>query len=101
LILEIKDAKFVQSNVRYVEGVTLLENFVVSINNVKRRVYLRRHNVDPVTGRSTGARDLENEQTLIESFNPGDLVNLTLYAWAWRVGKREGTKYYLVSIEGA
>ena len=98
MTLEIKKAVFVESNVRYIPQQNLYEHFVVSIKDVKTKIYLRRHNADPQTGRSTGPRDLKSEQALIESFSPGDLVDLTLGTYEWRMGDRSGTKYYLFSI---
>lgn len=95
---EIKRAVFVESNVQYIPNVNLLEHFVVSIKDAKVKIYLRRYNVDPETGRTTEERNIKSEQDLIESFNPGDLVDLTLSAYEWRIGDRSGTRYSLISI---
>jgi hypothetical protein len=96
--VKIKKATFVESNVHHIPHQNLLEHFVISINGERIRVYLRRYDVDPQTGRTIGARDLTHEQALIESFNPGDSVDLTVNANDWRLGRRSGTKHHLLSI---
>jgi hypothetical protein len=95
---EIRRAVFVESNVRYIPHENLYEHFVVSINDVRTKIYLSKYNVNPQTGGITGPRDIKNEQDLIESFNPGDLVDLTLNTREWRINDRRGTQYYLISI---
>lgn len=95
---EFKKVPFVESNVIYIPNANLFEHFVVSINNVNTRVYLRRYIADSQTGKAKEARDLEPEQTLIDSFNPGDLVDLVLHDYHWRISDRSGIKYYLISI---
>lgn len=95
---EIRRAVFVESNVRYIPHENPYEHFVVSIKDVRTKIYLRRHNVDSKTGKTTGPRDIEDEQTLIENFRPGDLVDLTLNTYEWRFEDRSGTKYHLISI---
>lgn len=98
MLKEIQKAVFVESNVQYIQNENPYEHFVVSINDEKTKVYLRRHHVDYQTGRTTGPRNLKSEQDLIESFKSGDLVDLLLNTYEWKLGGRQGTKYYLISI---
>jgi hypothetical protein len=76
-MFEIKNAVFLESAI----SPENLGHFAVSINGMRKRVYLGMYYNDPETGKVVQERSFSEDCKFIKNLIPGEIVNLLVNVW--------------------
>jgi hypothetical protein len=98
-LIEIKNAAFLESDIRQYSPDLALGWFAVALDGLRRkRIYLAMYHTDPETGKAVRNRSYSEDAAIIKNLVPGDFVNLVVNAWDWTKKDARTDTYSLAHI---
>lgn len=100
-LIEIKNAAFLESDIRHYNSDLVLGWFAVALDGLRRkRIYLAMYHTNPETGKIVRNRSYSEDAAIIKNLAPGDLVHLFVNAWDWTKKDARTDVYSLAYIKG-